>query len=792
MNIYDILEAKEGAYKNKIEALLVDIINEIHTVGPINLSLLEKLAYIKKFHFDIFEKYENKIVYLLGLFYKTNQPKSLLEKIYEIYAKGIEDKYQNRFTPVQANAYANIDNNTYFSFSAPTSAGKSYLFRSLIENCEGDIVIVVPSRALIAEYTLKVLDIVGKEVLVLQFIENVNILHTKRKVFIITPERGAELFKVVKELNVKLFLFDEAQISEEPVRGMRFDSFVRRVDRILPEAKKVFAHPFIRNPEAQLKKHAFSVSSSYANYKQNSVGKIYISVSRNRKDFQYFSPFDDKVHKANIKLSNDIVKDILLNDGTLLVYTSKNKIYKGKHLEEFHEYIDLCPKVMDLEALAIIDELREFIGADKKKVEKYSSMIDLMEKGIVIHHGSIPLSARTLIERFINNKYAKICFSTSTLVQGINMPLDIVWIDNFKFEGDEEEKELKLKNLIGRAGRSIDNKNSFDYGYVIVGKEHISTFNTRIKGEVELKETSLLDEKLKDIDEDLKDIVEAIQKNEFDDEMQLTKTQVERINKSTIDKDIAFILDNLIVDGKPITAGRYNETKNSIRTKIKKSFNRIYISHLKRKKLTKAEASVLSASIPIILWRIQGKSFSQIISLRYLFVANLEEQRIINAKEKNGEITKEQAIRLKSQIPLRYSQIASVLPNKKAKALPLFDKGALLKDFSYDRLVYDTYDYIDKVVSQSLSQPLSAAFQIYYEKTGDNRALAMKNYIKYGTNDDVEIWLQKYGFGFEDIEWIKEYVVCIDEKEIVFKPDVKLLPKHKFSKIERYFYDREI
>ena len=44
----------------------------------------------------------------------------------------------------------------------------------------------------------------------------------------------------------------------------------------------------------------------------------------------------------------------------------------------------------------------------------------------------------------------------------------------------------------------------------------------------------------------------------------------------------------------------------------------------------------------------------------------------------------------------------------------------------------------------------------------------MSNYIKYGTNDNTEIWLMKYGFDFEDIEWIKQYVENIDENEIVF------------------------
>ena len=82
-----------------------------------------------------------------------------------------------------------IFNNRCFSFSAPTSSDKSYLFMQLIKNCEKDIVIVVPSRALIAEYFYKVSKIVESDnnILVLQFIENINKKHTKRRIFIVTP-----------------------------------------------------------------------------------------------------------------------------------------------------------------------------------------------------------------------------------------------------------------------------------------------------------------------------------------------------------------------------------------------------------------------------------------------------------------------------------------------------------------------------------------------------------------------------------------------------------------------------
>ena len=39
-----------------------------------------------------------------------------------------------------------------FSFSAPTSTGKSFVFRNLIKTADYDVAVIVPSRALINEY----------------------------------------------------------------------------------------------------------------------------------------------------------------------------------------------------------------------------------------------------------------------------------------------------------------------------------------------------------------------------------------------------------------------------------------------------------------------------------------------------------------------------------------------------------------------------------------------------------------------------------------------------------------
>ncbi|MEZ0131378.1 DEAD/DEAH box helicase, partial [Flavobacterium sp. LBUM151] len=329
------------------QEIIDEILYDFHKYGPVNQSHLETLAYYKKLKPETFKKYEPKLMFLMGLFYKTAEPNSFFEAVYSSYAQAILEDTGHNFSPVQADAYNSIKKFTNFSFSAPTSAGKSFLFQEIIKESHGDIIIVIPSRALLSEYLIKVKKLVSKETLVLAFIEIVNTKRTKNRIFIITPERGEELFKNLDKLNIELILLDEAQLSEEGIRGMKFDSFVRRIEQKLNNVKKVFTHPFIVNPEAQFLKHNITNNTDSETYNQKTVGKIYIEHYNN--NFKYFSPFEDKIGGRNVE--GNLIKEIIQKSGTALIFVSKSKIYDGSFMDSYSEYVDLCENIEDKDAL---------------------------------------------------------------------------------------------------------------------------------------------------------------------------------------------------------------------------------------------------------------------------------------------------------------------------------------------------------------------------------------------------------------------------------------------------------
>ncbi|MCT1531755.1 MULTISPECIES: DEAD/DEAH box helicase [Bacteroidota] len=767
------------------EQTIKEILFDFHKYGPVSNSHLESLSYLKKYIPEDFKKYEGKLMFLMGLFYKTSTPNSFIETIYNVYAESIIEETGHNFTPVQADAYNSIKKYTNFSFSAPTSAGKSFLFQELIKESKGDIIIILPSRALLSEYLIKVKKLVSKETLVLQFIEIVNTKRTKNRIYIITPERGEEIFRNIDNLNLELILLDEAQISEEGIRGMKFDSLVRRIDKKLKNVKKIFTHPFVLNPDAQFKKHDITNNTDSETYNQKTVGKIYIEHFDN--GFKYFSPFDDRIKGRGI--DNNIVKEIIQNNGTALIYISKSKIYDGSFIETFAEYIELCPEISDEKGLSYISKLEEFLGT-KDDREKNSVLIYLMKRGIVIHHGSIPLKARLIIEDFVNGHHAKICFSTSTLIQGINMPFDIVWINNFTFTGNEDQKTLNLKNLIGRAGRTTTENDCFDFGYVVIEKKNKKLFIERLNKESKLTTTSNLDDTTDPNNEDFIDIVDAIKNDTFNVDLQLTESQIKRISGANLDDEIVFILDKFLnKQSQPLTVKEYYRLEDDQRKKIKISFENIYKAHLRRTELSNGEKNVLSTSIPILLWQIQGKSFAEIISLRHAFLSEKDYRRALRRQLLKKEITSREFRLLLSKKKVRFSCIAEPLPNKTFKRpVSLFPRDTNIVDIDFDKIIYDTYDYIDKVLSLSLKDPLSSAFILYFQKTNDIRAQVLSNYIKYGTNNETEIWLIKYGFSFDEIEELIEYVEKIDETEIVFKKNIDEYTENfdNFKLIERY------
>ena len=175
---------------------------------------------------------------------------------------------------------------------------------------------------------------------VLTFVDRINTKFAKRNIFILTPERSRELFKNKSWLNIDLILFDEAQLSyEKSVRGLYFDSIVRRALKSFPDAKYVFAHPFISNPEAQLERNGIIDTQSAAiNYEQKNVGQIFYVHNPATGDFYHLGTSKEILGKQKLKAEFDPIERAISSGGSVLIYVSKSHIYNKSIYSDFDKY----------------------------------------------------------------------------------------------------------------------------------------------------------------------------------------------------------------------------------------------------------------------------------------------------------------------------------------------------------------------------------------------------------------------------------------------------------------------
>lgn len=770
---FDLIKTEDGA-RRIIEESLVTLYKQ----GGINAGILEVLTHIKIKHPKIFEGYEQQILVRLGLFFKNPEIESFEDNIFRIYQESVRERFDKDFTPVQADIVKKIKDNKAFSFSAPTSTGKSYIFRHLLTIFENDIVIIVPSRALINEYYKRVTDAIDdKRVNIQTFVDKINTKRTKRNIFIITPERTKDLFNKRNEFVIDMILFDEAQLSEDKgIRGMYYDSVIRRAVRYFTETKFVFAYPFVENPSAQFVKNNIDFQDKLAmRYEHRNVGQAFYTYKLDKKDKASYTFFAFGISKDDFGFkvhSDDPLEETLKSNGTALIYCSKRSIYKKTVFENFTKYIEKCSELTEPAALDIIDKIRIHIGAIERKNEGNSDydslMVRRMKRGIVVHHGSLPLTVRILIEEFVQRGYCRLCFATSTLEQGINMPFDLVWIDRW----DNNTTSLKAKNLVGRAGRST-NESKFDFGKVVT--KNAAKLRGFIGESVVIDKTSQLDDST-DPNDEYKEYKEAIKTGQFSEEYNLTNTELVRVQDVGISKIIEEILE-LVFSSERIYLPQTSDGENN-EDSLTSKFKKIYSAYLGRS-LAKGEEDILNTTIKILFWRVQGRKFNEIVRTRYSFAA----QTI-----KRGDLRKKGSD--DSLVQAGYLVKFDNIPKKSLESSWSFTHKQLAKNVDYDSVVTDTYDYIDKLIGFRVGDVYFAAFDKYAKNDLNDayireKAIRMTNYIKYGTDKEIEIWLLRYGFEFEDFDWLLPIVESVSEEEIVFK-SIENLNIEQRTRIEKF------
>jgi hypothetical protein len=99
---------------------------------------------------------------------------------------------------------------------------------------------------------------------------------------------------------------------------------------------------------------------------------------------------------------------------------------------------------------ALVDFVRQQLGDDHP-------LVDVLKRGVGFHHAGLPVEVLEALEGAVRDDTLPYLTCTSTLTDGVNLPVRTVVIYDQPFNGQSEESRLsgaRLVNAMGRAGRA--------------------------------------------------------------------------------------------------------------------------------------------------------------------------------------------------------------------------------------------------------------------------------------------------------------------------------------------------
>lgn len=343
----------------------------------------------------------------------------------------------------------------YFSFSGPTSLGKSFILKDVIygivqrsdlnEHC---VVVLVPTRALIGQTAadLRALLKDVPEVNVATFPSLPRFLRQTypRTIFVFTPERLLRYLADPKR-DIDYLIVDEAQkvISKKDARSSIYYHALVEVTRRFA-TKLIFASPSIKNPELFLELFGKATNGALSVQERTVAQQRYFVDLVDRKQY-YFSASDSQQSELDLApvalTSIDLVKSLSGVRKSIVYINSSAKAAK------FAMDLASLPEVED----EAINRLIKFV---KEHIHKDYYLATSLKHGVAFHHGKMPQEVREKVEALFSDPDSKLQYiaCTSTLLEGVNLPAKNIFVLN-DTHGSAGFGKIDFENLAGRAGR---------------------------------------------------------------------------------------------------------------------------------------------------------------------------------------------------------------------------------------------------------------------------------------------------------------------------------------------------
>lgn len=363
------------------------------------------------------------------------------------------------FTDAQHRLFQELRDSETFSFSGPTSMGKSFVLKNFLRDeiragnlTDSAAVLLVPTNALI-DQTLRdlkeVLPASGDAILVSHpevptFLDST----AEATVFVLTPERLLRLLKKPHR-RIAYLIVDEAHrvVSENDQRS---PIYYHAIDQVIKRhhPRTIFASPVVENPE--LLPRIFGAESSgrlFIEERAVTQQRFYVDFT-NQRHFLFPTLDDQEIEEIENVEWRDLPLEAAIR---FWAHGEKSIVYLGtpRKVAAFARKLGLTPS----EPRPQVKELIEKITSE---VHPEYFLIECLRFGVAFHHGKIPVSIRQHIEKVFADPDSGIDYMvcTSTLLEGVNLPAKNIFILTDKYgAGRSKIDNLNFENLAGRAGR---------------------------------------------------------------------------------------------------------------------------------------------------------------------------------------------------------------------------------------------------------------------------------------------------------------------------------------------------
>lgn len=302
----------------------------------------------------------------------------------------------------------------------------------------------------------------------------------KKHIVILTPEKLYYLLTQQKDFAEKigLIIFDEGHQFDSGDRGVTYELLLTELKHYLPSnCQRILISAVIHNAEqisTWLSSDSTVVKGNKTLPTERSIGFVEFIGQKGRINFidynslqnTYFVPRVIEVHtlpklKGERKIRNFPQK----NDAKSIALALALKMSKKENVAIFCGQKDSVNTILDLANDIFKRTTNEYNPqGDSDEKEKLSTLINAnlgdncgiylaSRHGIFAHHADIPHGIKMATEYAMHKSLISFIVCTSTLAQGVNLPIKYLFISSTQ-QSEDIIKVRDFHNLIGRVGRA--------------------------------------------------------------------------------------------------------------------------------------------------------------------------------------------------------------------------------------------------------------------------------------------------------------------------------------------------